>query len=112
MLGVTDELRVFQAHIFHALAHPTRLAIVEALRRGDVRASALPGQVQVDAANLSVHLTVLRTRQIVNVRTSDNQVYYSLRDPVLLQVVDLLKQAFDTSLGQSQDRFADEDSEP
>lgn len=109
-MRVTEHLRAYQAQVFHALAHPTRIAIVEALRNGDVSAGALLGQVQVEAANLSVHLTVLRTQQIVTVRKSDHQVYYSLNDPVLLQVVDLLRHAFNAHAGRPQSGLADEDS--
>src|SRR5437899_957389 len=36
-----DSLRRFKAEIFQALAHPTRIAIVEALRDGEMRAGRL-----------------------------------------------------------------------
>lgn len=94
-------LRAFKAQIFQALAHPTRIAIVEALRDGEVGAGALLGQVSVEQANLSQHLTVLRARQVVNARKVGNQVYYSLRDPVLVDVLDLLKKYFYTHLNRS-----------
>jgi DNA-binding transcriptional ArsR family regulator len=36
-----QDLRRFKAEIFHALAHPTRIAIVEALREGELSAGQL-----------------------------------------------------------------------
>src|SRR5256885_16570764 len=36
---MSRELRRFKAEIFQALAHPTRIAIVEALRRGETSRS-------------------------------------------------------------------------
>lgn len=94
-------LRTFKAQVFQALAHPTRVAIVEALRDGEVSAGALMSQLTVEQPNLSQHLAILRTRQIVVSRKVGNQVYYCLRDPVLTQVLDLLKQYFNTHLQQT-----------
>jgi DNA-binding transcriptional ArsR family regulator len=98
---VNSPLRQFKAHIFQALAHPTRIAIVEALREGEVAAGALLVHLPVEQANLSQHLAVLRSKQIVVGRKDGNQVYYSLRDPVLIQVLDLLKQYFNSQLRET-----------
>lgn len=94
-------LRLFKAQLFQALAHPTRIAIVEALRATEVSAGALTAQLAVEQANLSQHLAVLRARHVVVSRKAGNQVFYSLRDPVLTQVLDLLKQYFNTHLQQT-----------
>ena len=83
------------------MAHPTRIAIVEALRDGEVSAGGLLTQLSVEQANLSQHLAVLRGRQVVVSRKVGNQVHYSLRDPVLIQVLDLLKQYFNVQLQQT-----------
>jgi ArsR family transcriptional regulator len=95
---MSDALRQFKAHIFQALAHPTRIAIVEALRHGEVGATALIELVHVEQANLSQHLSVLRSKQVVVSRRVGNQVFYAVRDPVLIQVLDLLKQYFSLHL--------------
>lgn len=90
--GMSDAIRQFKAQIFQALAHPTRIAIVEALRDGEVGAGALLEQTGVEQANLSQHLAVLRSRQVVVSRKAGNQVFYAVRDSVLIDVLDLLKQ--------------------
>jgi DNA-binding transcriptional ArsR family regulator len=94
-------LRVFKAQIFQALAHPTRIAIVEALRDGEASAGALLVHLSVEPANLSQHLAVLRSKQVVIGRKAGNQVYYTLRDPVLIAVLDLLKAYFNAQLEQN-----------
>ena len=99
--GVNSALKSFKAQVFQALAHPTRIAIVEALRDGEMSAGALQAHLQVEQANLSQHLAVLRARQIVVSRKAGNQVYYTLRDPVLIQVLDLLKQYFNAHLSET-----------
>ena len=98
---LNSPLRNFKAQVFQALAHPTRIAIVEALRDGEVGAGALLTHLQVEAANLSQHLSILRAKQIVVRRKAGNQVYYTLRNPVLIQVLDLLKQYFNEHLTET-----------
>jgi DNA-binding transcriptional ArsR family regulator len=98
---VNSPLRVFKAEIFQALAHPTRIAIVESLRHGELTAGALLAHVPVEPANLSQHLAVLRSKHVVKSRKAGTQVHYSLRDPVLVKVLDLLKRYFDAHLKKS-----------
>src|SRR5262245_9197494 len=87
---MSQELRQFKAEIFQGLAHPTRIAIVEALRAGERSAGQLIDQLGLEPANASQHLAVLRAKQIVTGRKEGNQVFYSLRDPVLIEVLDIL----------------------
>ncbi len=91
---VSDALRRFKAEVFQALAHPTRIAIVELLRDGPLPAGKLIEQLGIEQANASQHLAVLRSKQIVLNRKEGNQVFYSLRDPVLTEVLDLMRRYF------------------
>jgi DNA-binding transcriptional ArsR family regulator len=102
-----ESLRRFKAEIFRALAHPTRIAIVEALREGEVGTAVLLQNVQVEQANLSQHLAILRAKQVVVSRKDGNLVYYSLRDPALSRVLDLLRHYFYSQLDQSRTMLSD-----
>ena len=53
-----DALRRFKAEVFQALAHPTRIAIVELLRNGPLPAGKLIEQLGIEQANASQHLAV------------------------------------------------------
>ena len=92
------DLRRFKAEIFQALAHPTRIAIVELLRNGEKSAGQLIEELQLEQANASQHFAVLRSKQIVVNRKEGNQVFYSLRDPALIEVLDILKRYFYSQL--------------
>jgi ArsR family transcriptional regulator len=96
-----QELHRFKAEIFQALAHPTRIAIVEALRDGEMSAGQLIEELGLEQANASQHFTVLRSKQIVSNRKEGNQVFYSLRDPVLVEVLDTLKRYFYSQLSET-----------
>ena len=96
-----SELRLFKAGIFHALAHPTRIAIVDELRNGELNAGTLAGRLDIEQANLSQHLAVLRARRVVANRRVGNQVLYAVRDPVLFRVLDLLRQYFQSQASET-----------
>jgi DNA-binding transcriptional ArsR family regulator len=96
-----DALRRFKAQVFQALAHPTRIAIVEALKEGELAAGALQAHLGIEQANLSQHLAVLRSRHVVVNRKVGNQVFYALRDPVLLDVLALLRTYFSAHLNET-----------
>lgn len=89
-----DLLRQFKADLFQALAHPTRIAIVEQLRDGELSAGALIERLGIEQANASQHLAVLRAKNILVNRKAGNQVFYSVRDPLIIQVLDIMRQYF------------------
>jgi DNA-binding transcriptional ArsR family regulator len=93
-----EALRRFKSEIFQALAHPTRIAIVEMLREGEVSAGKLIEKLGIEQANASQHLAILRTKQIVVNRKVGNQVFYSIRDPALIEVLDILRRYFYSQL--------------
>lgn len=93
-----DDLRRFKSEIFQGLAHPTRIAIVELLRDGEMSAGKLIEKLGIEQANASQHLSVLRARQIVVSRKVGNQVFYSIRDHALIEVLDILRGYFYSQL--------------
>ena len=93
-----DALRRFKADIFQALAHPTRIAILESLSGGELSAGALIEKLGMEQANVSQHLAVLRTKQLVSNRKAGNQVFYSVRDPIILKVLALMRAYFHAHL--------------
>jgi DNA-binding transcriptional ArsR family regulator len=107
---MNDPLRRFKAETFQALAHPTRIAIVEALRNGEMPAGRLIDQLELEQANASQHLSVLRAKRVVVNRKVGNQVFYSLRDPVLIEVLDILRRYFSSQLTDTMNML--EDIEP
>jgi ArsR family transcriptional regulator len=63
--------------------------------------SALVEQLEVEQANLSQHLALLRARQIVVARKAGNQVFYSVRDPLIWKMLDLMRRYFQKQVGES-----------
>lgn len=89
-----NALRQFKSEIFQGLANATRIAIVELLRDGELSAGQLIEKLGIEQANASQHLAVLRAKQIVVSRKVGNQVYYSIRDRALIEVLEILRRYF------------------
>lgn len=96
-----DSLRQFKAEIFQALGHPTRIAILDLLRAGELTVGSFVERLGLEQANLSQHLAVLRSRQIVLTRKAGNQVFYSVRDPLIWEMLDLMRRYFQKQVGES-----------
>jgi len=98
-----EALRRFKSEIFQALAHPTRIAIVEQLHDGEMPAGKLIEKLGIEQANASQHLAILRSKMIVVNRKVGNQVFYSIRDHALIEVLDILKRYFYSHLSRTVD---------
>ena len=96
-----DTLRQFKASIFQALAHPTRIAIIDVLRDGKLPAGAIIERLGLEQANASQHLSILRVKQIVTSRKEGNQVFYSVRDPLLIEALDIMRRYFQAHVEES-----------
>jgi DNA-binding transcriptional ArsR family regulator len=73
-----------QARILKALAHPTRLFIVEELSRGERCVCELTDMIGVEMPTVSRHLGVLKNAGILDDEKRGPQVYYRLRVPCVL----------------------------
>lgn len=100
-LSCLDSLRRFKSDIFQVLANPTRIAILELLGKGECSAGELIEKLGMEQANVSQHLAVLRARQIVVTRKVGNQVFYSVRDPLILDVLGLMRRYFHKQVSES-----------
>jgi DNA-binding transcriptional ArsR family regulator len=73
-----------RAKIIKALAHPTRLFIVDELSRQERCVNELTEKVGADVSTVSKHLTILKNVGIVKDERRGAQVYYSLKMPCVL----------------------------
>ncbi len=73
-----------RARILKALAHPTRLFIVEELARGERCVCELTELVGADISTVSKHLSLLRSSGIVEDDKRGSHVFYRLRTPCVL----------------------------
>ena len=92
------ELGRFKAEFFKALAHPLRIAVLDALRDGELGVNELCNLLQVEQSTLSQQLAVLRGRSIVASRKEGLNVYYSVRDNAVFRLLDVAREIFNNQL--------------
>ncbi len=80
------------ARIARALAHPTRLHILDILARQEACVCHLTAVVGQRQANVSQHLMVLREAGLVRDRREGVMIYYRLSDARLPTLINLLKE--------------------
>ena len=68
-----------RARIVKAMAHPTRLFIIDELSRGERCVRELTKMVGADISTVSKHLSVLKNAGLVKDEKRGAQVFYSLR---------------------------------
>ena len=78
------------AVLFHSLADPVRLAILQHLTRGEARVVDLTRQLGLAQSTVSKHLACLRDCRLVDFRAEGRQSFYSVSRP---ELVDLLRSA-------------------
>lgn len=87
----TSNLFNERARIIKAMAHPSRLFIVDQLASGERCVCELTAMVGADISTVSKHLSVLKRAGIVADRKEGLQVFYRLRTPCILRFFDCLE---------------------
>ena len=85
------------AEILKAIAHPTRLLIVEELSKKPLCVSELTTIIGADTSTVSKHLALMKSNGIVDSSKNGNQVYYSLRVPCVLNFISCIESVVETN---------------
>ena len=93
-----QQLSDFKAGFFKALAHPLRISIIDGLRDGELTVNEISQRFDVEQANASQQLAVLRNRNIVIARKEGSNVYYSVSDKTIFKLLDAAKEIFNNHL--------------
>ena len=75
-----------RAEIMKALAHPTRLFMVEFLADGEKCVCEFLKKLDFDQSTVSKHLAVLKNAGIVDAEKRGLNMYYSLKCPCILNI--------------------------
>jgi ArsR family transcriptional regulator len=81
---IDDDPFVARANILKAMAHPTRLLLLDLLSKGTSCVNELRSAVGGDTSTVSKHLSVLKHAGIVRDKREGVQVFYALRVPCIM----------------------------
>ena len=75
------------AKVIKAMAHPSRLFIIEELQKGERCVGDLTEMIGADASTVSKHLSVLKNAGLVSDEKRANSIYYTLRCPCVMEFI-------------------------
>ncbi len=83
---------VRHAELCQTLASPIRLEILSHLREGEKRVNELAELTELNQANVSQHLALLRSKGLVTTRRDGTSVYYKIANPKIIRACDLIRE--------------------
>lgn len=85
------------ADICKTISNPNRQAIIDAIRDNEMTVSELVRITGISQANLSQHLSILRSKGVVNTRRDGNNIYYSISNLKIIKAYDLISEVLHES---------------
>lgn len=82
------------SELLKTLAHPERLMVLCQLINGEVGVGSLQQSSTLSQSAFSQHLTVMRKHGIIQARKESQQVFYSLSDSRIAQLIQSLQTVF------------------
>ncbi|AIQ44900.1 ArsR family transcriptional regulator [Paenibacillus sp. FSL R7-0273] len=95
---MNSDIQQFKTEFFKALAHPMRIRILELLSEGEKNVNELQAILGSEGSAVSQQLAVLRAKNVVASVKEGTTVIYSLRDPLIKDLLAVARQIFDNHL--------------
>ena len=92
-----------RARVIKAMAHPSRLLIIDELSQGEKCVNELTKLVGADASTVSKHLSVMKNAGVVADEKRGTMVYYSLRVPCILNFFGCVESVLDMDAKESRE---------
>lgn len=94
MIDRNTEDKLFQMHaeVCKSLGSPIRLRILNLLRDGEKSVEELTRLLELNKANVSQHLGMLRQLGIVSTRRDGQNMYYSIANMKIIKAGDILRE--------------------
>ena len=100
---MTTPIHQVKAEFFKTLGHPARIRVLEILRDGERPVAELIPAVGLEASHLSQQLGVMRRANLVQARKVGSNVYYSVAEPLLFELLEVAKRIITASLVETQE---------
>lgn len=93
----------FVADVLKEVGQPTRMAIIAALRDGEMSVAEIVQAVEKERSNTSRHLSGMVAAGILSRRTDGLQAHYRLKHPSTLEIVDLTRKVVERDVRNRQE---------
>jgi len=100
--AINDRQTLYEARtkIIKAMAHPTRLFIVEELEKNEKCVNELTEMIGADMSTVSKHLSVLKNAGLVGDRKAGTNIYYYLKTPCILGFLGCIEEVMEFNAAQ------------
>lgn len=89
-----------RAQVIKAMAHPTRLFIIDQLSKGERCVCELTEMIGADISTVSKHLSVMKEAGLVEDDKRGQQVWYSLKVPCILNFLGCVESVIKSKTAQ------------
>jgi ArsR family transcriptional regulator len=103
MAGKVNTKHEAWAKIIKAMAHPTRLFIIEELNKGERCVGELTEMIGADTSTVSKHLSVLKNAGLVFDEKRANSIYYKLRCPCIIDFMGCVEEVLSANAREHND---------
>ncbi len=89
------------AKVIKAIAHPSRLFVIDELAKGERCVCELTEMIGADTSTVSKHLAILKSAGIIQSEKRGVQVYYKLHIPCILKFLGCIESVITTQAQES-----------
>lgn len=111
-LPLSDQMVELVAHRFRMLGEPLRLRILQVLEGGERSVGDVVETLNGSQPNISKHLQALCQAGLVGRRRDGNSIYYSIADPVVFKLCELVCRSAAEDAREKLESLADESRGP
>ena len=85
-----EELYKIHAEMCKVFSNPTRLQILNLLRENEMSVTELIEKTKLSQANISQHLSIMKSKCIVTSNRKGKNIYYKLTNPKIIKAFDII----------------------
>ena len=87
-----EEIYELHADICKIFSNAKRLEIINTLKDRELSAAELIGKIGLSKANLSQHMSVLKSKGVILTRREGINIYYRIANPKIIQACHLMRE--------------------
>ncbi|MBI4144231.1 winged helix-turn-helix transcriptional regulator [Candidatus Woesearchaeota archaeon] len=92
------ELYEIHAELCKVFSNPTRLEILNLLRDKEMSVTELIKKTELSQANVSQHLSIMKSKGIVISNRKGKNIYYKLTNPKIIKAFDIIREVLSERL--------------
>jgi ArsR family transcriptional regulator len=101
-----EQVIELKAEILKAMAQPTRLKILECLRKGEKCICEIIPLINGEQSNISRHISLMQKCRLVATRKDGVRVMVKVRDPKVFDVLDRISQILQNQIKEQERLFS------